>query len=166
VGALFWRQVTLRELGKNISWSIFGFIAGMFVVVRAIEETGLTAAFGKWLMHLSGGTSLGAVMVGTAGSALGTNLINNVPMAVMMTSALGSMGGAPQDIQHAFVAGTILGCNLGPNLTTVGSLATVLWLLILRQRNIDVSGLDYFKVGLVVTPIMLLAGALTIWLLL
>ena len=166
VGALFWRQVTLRELGKNISWSIFGFIAGMFVVVRAIEETGLTATFGKWLMHLSGGTSLGAVMVGTAGSALGTNLINNVPMAVVMTSALGSMGGAPQDIQHAFVAGTILGCNLGPNLTTVGSLATVLWLLILRQRNIDVSGLDYFKVGLVVTPLMLLAGALTIWLLL
>jgi len=76
------------------------------------------------------------------------------------------MRGAPQDIQHAFVAGTILGCNLAPNLTTVGSLATVLWLLILRQRNIDVSGLDYFKVGLVVTPLMLLAGALTTWLLL
>jgi arsenical pump membrane protein len=45
-------------------------------------------------------------------------------------------------------------------------LATVLWLLILRQRDVDVSGLDYFKVGVVVTPIMLLAGALTIWLLL
>ena len=48
----------------------------------------------------------------------------------------------------------------------VGSLATVLWLLILRQRNVDVTGLDYFKVGVVVTPLMLLAGALTIWLLL
>jgi arsenical pump membrane protein len=54
----------------------------------------------------------------------------------------------------------------GPNLTTVGSLATLLWLLILRQRDVDVSGLDYFKVGVVVTPLMLLAGALTIWLLL
>jgi arsenical pump membrane protein len=42
----------------------------------------------------------------------------------------------------------------------------VLWLLILRRRNIDVSGLDYFKVGVIVTPLMLLAGALTIWLLL
>lgn len=65
-----------------------------------------------------------------------------------------------------FVAATIFGCDLGPNLTTVGSLATVLWLLILRRRNIDVSGLDYFKVGILVTPLMLVAGAVTIWLLL
>jgi arsenical pump membrane protein len=42
----------------------------------------------------------------------------------------------------------------------------VLWLLILRQRDVDVSGLNYFKVGAVVTPLMLVAGALTIWLLL
>jgi Na+/H+ antiporter NhaD/arsenite permease-like protein len=42
--------------------------------------------------------------------------------------------------------------------------AAVLWLLILRQRNVEVSGLDYFRVGVVVTPLMLLAGALTIWL--
>src|SRR6266567_347567 len=64
------------------------------------------------------------------------------------------------------VAATIFGCDLGPNLTTVGSLATILWLLILRQRNLDVSGLDYFKVGIMVTPFMLVAGALAIWLLL
>jgi Na+/H+ antiporter NhaD/arsenite permease-like protein len=65
-----------------------------------------------------------------------------------------------------FIAATIFGCDLGPNLTTVGSLATILWLLILRRRNLDVSGLDYFKIGIMVTPLMLLAGALTIWLML
>jgi len=165
-GALFWRQMTLRETAKRISWSIFGFIGGMFIVVRAIEDTGLTAAFGQWLLRLSGGTSFGAVLVGTAGAALGTNLINNVPMAVVMGVALGSVQHAPVPVQHGFVAATIFGCALGPNLTTVGSLATVLWLLILRQRNVDVSGLDYAKVGVMVTPLMLLAGALTIWLLL
>ncbi|MBV9489065.1 MAG: arsenic transporter, partial [Verrucomicrobia bacterium] len=165
-GALFWKQMTLRETAKRISWSIFGFIGGMFIVVRAIEDTGLTAAFGQWLFRLSGGTPLGAVMVGTAGAALGTNLINNVPMAVLMGSALGSIQQAPASVQHGFVAATIFGCALGPNLTTVGSLATVLWLLILRQRNVDVSGLDYAKVGVLVTPLMLLAGALTTWLLL
>jgi arsenical pump membrane protein len=165
VDALFWKQTTLRETGKSISWSIFGFIAGMFIVVQAVESTGLTAQFGQLLLHLSSGTSFGAVMVGTVGSALGTNLINNVPMAVVMTSSLQSIRHAPPAVQHAFVAATIFGCNLGPNLTTVGSLATVLWLLILRQRNVDVSGLDYFKVGVVVTPLMLLVGALAIWLL-
>lgn len=162
-GALFWKQMTLRETAKRISWSIFGFIGGMVIVVRAIEATGLTAALGQWLLWLSGGTSFGAVMVGTAGAALGTNLINNVPMAVVMGSALGSIQPAPVAFQHGFVAATIFGCALGPNLTTVGSLATVLWLLILRQRNVAVSGLDYAKVGVVVTPLMLLAGALTLW---
>jgi len=166
IGALRWRQSTLRETGKRISWSIFGFIAGMSIVVRSIEDTGLTAMFGDWLLKLSGGNSFGSVMIGTAGAALGTNLINNIPMAVVMTSALGSMQHAPPAVQHGFLAATMFGCDLGPNLTTVGSLATVLWLLILRRQGIDVSGLDYFKVGVIVTPIMLLAGALTIWLLL
>lgn len=165
-GALHWKQATLWNIGKQISWSIFGFIGGMFILVQAVETTGLTAQFGQLLLRLSGGTSFGAVMIGTLGAALGTNLVNNVPMAVVMTSALHSIQHAPLTIQHGFVAATIFGCDLGPNLTTVGSLATVLWLLILRQRGLDVSGLDYFKIGIIVTPLMLLVGALAIWLLL
>ncbi len=165
-GALHWERSTLRAAGRRISWSIFGFIAGMFIVVRAIEETGLTMKLGELLLRLSGGTSFGAVMVGTFGSALGTNLINNVPMAVVMNSSLASVQYAVPAIRNGFVAATMFGCDLGPNLTTVGSLATMLWLLILRQRDVDVSGWDYFKVGVLVTPVMLFAGALTIWLLL
>ena len=165
-GALFWKQTRVQELGGHISWSIFGFIAGMFVVVRAVEDTHITTQFGQFLLHLSGGSSFGAVMVGTAGAAIGTNLINNVPMAVVLTSALQSVQHASMTTRLGFVAATIFGCDLGPNLTTVGSLATVLWLLILRRRNVDVSGLDYFKVAIVVTPLMLIAGAFTIWLLL
>lgn len=166
LGALHWKQSTLREIGKHVSWPIFGFIAGMFIIVRAVENTNLTTQFGLVLLHLSGGSSFGAVMVGTLGAALGTNLINNVPMAVVLTSALHGVQHAAPSTRLGFIAGTIFGCDLGPNITTVGSLATVLWLLILRRRNLDVSGLDYFKVGIVVTPIMLVAGALTIWLLL
>ncbi len=165
IGALHWKQTTLLSTGKQISWSIFGFIAGMFIVVQAVEGTGLTTQFGQLLLHLSGGTTFGAVMVGTLGSAIGTNLINNVPMSVVLTSSLRSIQHAPLAVQHGFIAATIFGCDLGPNLTTVGSLATVLWLLILRQRNLDVSGLDYFKIGVIVTPLMLVAGALAIWLL-
>ena len=165
IGALYWKRTSIRETGKHISWSIFGFIAGMFIIVQAVESTGLTTQFGQLLLHFSGGTSFGAVMVGTLGAALGTNVINNVPMAVVLTSSLHSTQYAPLAIQQGFIAASIFGCDLGPNLTTVGSLATVLWLLILRQRNLDVSGLDYFKVGILVTPIMLLVGALAIWLL-
>ncbi|GER90262.1 arsenic transporter [Dictyobacter vulcani] len=166
LGALAWKQITVPALGKQLSWSIFGFIAGMFIVVQSLESTGLTTQFGALLLHLSGGTPFGAVIVGTLGSALGTNLINNVPMAVVLTSSLQSIQHTPVTVQHGFIAATIFGCDLGPNLTTVGSLATVLWLLILRQRDLDVSGWDYFKIGIITTPIMLIVGALAIWLLL
>ena len=87
-------------------------------------------------------------------------------MAVVLTSALQGVQHASTTTRLGFIAATIFGCDLGPNLTTVGSLATILWLLILRRRNLEVSGLDYFKVGILVTPLMLLAGSLTIWLLL
>ncbi|MHB8596264.1 MAG: ArsB/NhaD family transporter [Ktedonobacteraceae bacterium] len=166
LGALKWRQITVRGLGGQISWSIFGFIAGMFIVVQAVEGTGLTAQFGQLLLHLSGGSSFGAVMVGTAGAALGTNIINNLPMAVVLRSSLAGVQHIAPAARLGFIAATMFGCDLGPNLTTVGSLATVLWLLILRRRNFDVSGWDYFKVGILVTPLMLIAGALLIWLLL
>lgn len=166
IGALLWKRTTVKETGKQISWSIFGFIAGMFILVQAVESTGLTDAFGRLLLQLSGGNSFGAVMIGTLGASLGTNIINNVPMAVVLNSALHSIQHAPTGVRYGFIAATIFGCDLGPNLTTVGSLATVLWLLILRQRNLDVSGIDYFKVGILVTPLMLLVGALAIWLLL
>lgn len=166
VGALYWKRITFKGIGEQVSWSIFGFIAGMFIVVRAIENTHLTTAFGQLLVHLSGGSGFGAVMIGTLGAALGTNLINNLPMAVVLTSALHGVQHLSSSAYLGFIAATMFGCDLGPNLTTVGSLATVLWLLILRRRNLDVSGLDYFKVGVLVTPLMLVAGALVIWLLL
>ena len=166
IGSLRWKQIKLKDVSKQISWSIFGFIAGMFIIVQAVENTGLTAQFGQLLLTLSGGGKFGAVMIGTLGATLGTNLINNLPMAVTLTSSLQSLAHSAPSVQLGFVAASIFGCDLGPNLTTVGSLATILWLLILRQRNLDVSGLDYFKVGILVTPLMLLGGALAIWLLL
>src|SRR5207248_10843796 len=106
-GALRWRQATLSDIAKHISWSIFGFIAGMFIVVRAVEETNLATLFGQLLLHLSGGGSFGAVMVGTAGAALGTNLINNVPMAVVLTSALQGVQHTSTTTRLGFSAATI-----------------------------------------------------------
>jgi arsenical pump membrane protein len=166
IGALRWKQTTLPNVGKQISWSIFGFIAGMFLVVQAVESTGLTTQFGQLLLHLSGNNGFGAVMIGTLGSALGTNVINNVPMAVVLNSSLQGIQHATPAVRYGFIGSAMFGCDLGPNLTTVGSLSTVLWLLILRQRNLDVSGFDYFKIGLLVTPLMLVTGALAMWLLL
>ena len=59
---------------------------------------------------------------------------------------------------------TILGADLGPNLTTVGSLATMLWLLILRRKGLDISSLEYFRLGILIVPLMIVIGSVLIWL--
>src|SRR5437763_8927706 len=75
IGALSWKQITFKAIGGQTSWSIFGFIAGMFIVVRAVEDTNLTTQFGLLLLHLSGVSSLGSVLIGTLGAAIRTNLM-------------------------------------------------------------------------------------------
>ncbi len=165
-GALRWKQLVWKDLGKEISWSIFGFIAGMFLVVQGVENVGLTAQFGRVLAGIAGSNPLSATLLGAAGAALGSNLINNLPMALVLVATIGALHGVSPAARLGLIAATIFGCDLGPNLTTVGSLATLLWLLLLRRRGMEVSSLEYFKLGVIVTPIMLLTGALAIWLML
>lgn len=170
IGGMVRGMTPPREVARAISWPIFGFIAGMVLVVRAVENVGVVQAFGAALLHLSGAAHAGAhpsltlIGVTTVGAAVGSNLINNIPMAVVMTAALRHFGTVSPQAHLALVGSTIFGCDLGPNLTTVGSLAKVFWLLLLRQRGLKVSSLDYLKVGALVTPPMLLAGGVVLWL--
>lgn len=159
--AAFYRQLEWTRLRGEISWSLFVFISGMFLVVRGVEDLGLTAAFGRALLALAGTSQLRAVLLVTGGTALGANLINNVPMALVMTSALQAVQ-VPAGTHTGLIYATILGADLGPNLTTVGSLATILWVLILRRKGLEISTVQYFKLGIAVVPVMLLVGSLLI----
>jgi arsenical pump membrane protein len=163
IGAWRDRCLDWGKIGRELSWALFVFISGMFLVVRGVENLGLTTAFGQALIAVAGNDPLRAVVLTAGGTALGANLINNVPMALVMISTLGAMG-TTSTAHPALIYATILGADLGPNLTTVGSLATMLWLLILRRRGLEVSTLEYFKLGVTVVPVMILVGALLIWL--
>jgi len=151
-----------RKLRHEISWSLLIFISGMFLLVKSIENLGLTAAFGKALLHLAGNSPLSATMLTAAGTALGSNLINNVPMTLIMISAQNAIQTTGR--HAALIYAIILGADLGPNLTTVGSLATMLWLLALRRKGVDISTLEYFKLGITVVPLMILVGSVLLWL--
>lgn len=161
-GAVRFRCLDVARLGREISWSLFLFITGLFIIVRAVENLGLTAAFGRALLQLAGVSPLQAVLVTAGGTALGANLINNVPMAMVMVSALGSI--QTNSANRALIYAAIFGADLGPNLTTVGSLATMLWLFILRRKGLEISTREYFKLGVTVVPAMILAGSILIWL--
>lgn len=154
--ALGW--MGLRELAGGISWGLFVLVIGLFVVVRGAEDAGLTSFVGGW-MSSAGSDFLGVLGV-AVGTALGSNVVNNVPMTLLvLDGARGAVEGGGPDVLYA----ALLGTNVGPNLTIVGSLATLIWLSIVRGRGVEVSALDYLKVGLIATPPILLAAVFGLW---
>ncbi|MCC7367413.1 MAG: arsenic transporter [Chloroflexi bacterium] len=149
---------SLPDLAREVPWSVLALLAGLNVVVEALVHSGVTAPATGLLGILAEPSgpagALGPAAVGL-GTALLSNAINNLPMALVTAAALHGLDPAAAD---RLVAGAIVGIDLGPNLTTVGSFATMLWLMLLRRRGIDISAWAYARVGLLVTPPALLAA--------
>jgi len=85
-----------------------------------VADLGVTTAFGQGLVRVGGGGALGTILVMTVGTVLSANVINNVPMTLLMIAKLRTLHTAASTHQ-AHVYGTILGADLGPNLTTFDS---------------------------------------------
>ena len=146
------------KLAREISWSTLILVAGLFVMVDALESQGALHLNQQWLAWAQRlGPAAGATVVGFM-IGVANNLVNNLP--------LGLIAGAT--VQAAHVTGLLtdavmIGVDLGPNLSITGSLATILWLLALRKENVDVSFWQFLKVGVIAMPIalaMALGGAI------
>lgn len=154
--------MTLREVGSTISWGIIALVIGLFLVVQGVENAGLAEAIRQAFAVAAPGDGFLQILGVTVGSTLGSNFINNVPMTVMAIGALktlvfdGTLG-------LATVYATILGTNIGPNLTTVGSLATLIWLSITRGKGMDITAKDYLKIGAISTPVILISAVVGLW---
>jgi len=148
------RRPGLAQAREHVSAGVLVYVAGLFVMVAALEQVGLTGALAHWLRDLVP-PGPPAVVAGVLAAAIGSNAVNNVPAATILLSASGGLHAAAR---VPFLAGTLLGADLGPNLTPVGSLSTMLWLVAVRRRGVEVSALDYLKLGAITTPLLLLAG--------
>ena len=151
---------TIRRFDRpldGVGWSLLVFVAAMGILVDGLSSAGITA----WLAQVVLGQvrdSPALVMVVTAfAAAVGANLVNNLPAAFVFADAVHSAGLSAASA-HAAAIGTIIGADLGPNLTPVGSVATLLWFVLLRQRGLEVSTWSYIRVGLIVTPVTILAA--------
>ena len=149
------------RLAREISWATLLLVAGLFVMVDAVESQGalkLTQQWLAWASHL--GQNVGALVVGFA-VGVANNIVNNLPLGLIA-------GGT---IQAAHTKGlmanaVLIGVDLGPNLSVTGSLATILWLLALRKdsggneggEKLDVSFWKFLKVGVVAMPVALFAA--------
>jgi arsenical pump membrane protein len=153
VRALSRRRTTVRGLVGAASPLFCLFVLALGVVVKAVVDNGLDSAARKVLPH---GSSLLALLAVAAVAAVLANLINNLP-AVLALVPLVSAGGAGP------VLAALIGVNLGPNLTYVGSLATLLWRRVLHERNEEPALGDFTRLGLAAVPATLVAATVALW---
>ncbi len=139
-------------LVKAVSWSILPLVAGLFVLVSGLARTGLLSLLRTLIADLALRAGLLAGFAAGAGIAAASNVMNNLPMA-LVASSLGAGHGI-----SAVRASLLIGVDLGPNLSVTGSLATLLWLIALRRENVRVDSLTFLKIGVLVMPPALLAA--------
>jgi arsenical pump membrane protein len=140
---------------RGVSWGVLALVAGLFVLVAALERTGLVATLARGFGVLVHRTGSADVWAEGGLVAAACNLTNNLPAGLLMGSVL-EAGHA----SHRVTAGVLVGIDLGPNFSITGSLATVLWLQALRREGHHVTGWAFLKLGLLVTiPALVLALA-------
>ena len=153
VPALVRRRVTPRQIGAALDIPFLAFVLGLGLVVQAVSIHGL----GSVVVHLvPGGTSLGALLVIAFVAAALANLVNNLPAVLLLIPAVAAAG-------PGAVLAVLIGVNTGPNLTYVGSLATLLWRRVLQQRGLDPSTREFLRLGAITVPPVLIAATLALW---
>ncbi len=138
---------------RDVSWSVLPLVAGLFVLVEALDHSGVIGHVAAWLRAESADPARAAMTAGTM-LAFGSNLVNNLPAGLIASTAV-----AQAQPPRVVVDALLIGVDLGPNLSITGSLATILWLQAIRREGLDVGFLRFLKVG-AVTMIPALAAAL------
>ena len=138
---------------REISWSVLPLVAGLFVLVEMLEQTGVVGHLADVLRAATQHGEIAAAAASGGIIAIGSNLVNNLPAGLIASSTL-MQAHSPERVVDAL----LIGVDLGPNLSITGSLATILWLNAIRREGENVSFLMFLKVGAVVMlPALVLA---------
>ena len=156
-------RISTREVLRGAPWQVVVFSLGMYLVVYGLRNAGLTDYLTALLERCAG--------YGVWGAALGTGFITAILSSVMnnmptvLVGALAIDATATQGVvREAMIYANVIGADLGPKITPIGSLATLLWLHVLAAKDIQISWGYYFRVGILLTlPILLVTlGALAV----
>ena len=153
VRSLMHRRTSVLEIVRAVNVPFLLFVLALAVVVQAVMRNGLAAGMravvpaGSGLIVLLGIAAVAAVLA---------NIVNNLPATLVMLPLVSASG-------PVAVLAVLIGVNIGPNLTYVGSLSNLLWRRVLRQYDVDASVGEYTRLGLCTTPAALVVAVLALW---
>ncbi|AGI24277.1 arsenical pump membrane protein [Pseudomonas sp. ATCC 13867] len=149
-------RISTRRVLREAPWQVVIFSLGMYLVVYGLKNAGLTDFLTHLLDRLAG-QGLWSAAIGTGLlSALLSSVMNNMPSVLIGALSI-QASDAEGLIREAMIYANVIGCDLGPKITPIGSLATLLWLHVLERKGMRVTWGYYFKVGILLTlPVLLI----------
>jgi len=144
----------------GVSWGVLPLVASLFILVEGLDHTGLIAALSGMLHAALAYSTTAATWIAGLAVGLATNLMNNLPVGLIVSSVV-----ADDQLPSQAVGAMLIGVDLGPNLSVTGSLATILWLVMLRREGLEVSAWSFLRLGILVMPPALVLSVVTVSLL-
>ena len=147
------RHTSAVEIVRAVNLPFLVFVLALGVVVQAVMRNGVSDRMGALLPS---GSGLSALLGYAALAAVLANIVNNLPATLVLVPLVASAG-------PAAVLAVLIGVNIGPNLTYVGSLSNLLWRSVLRRYDVTASVGEYTRLGLFTVPSALVASVLALW---
>jgi arsenical pump membrane protein len=153
VRSLRHRHTSVVEIVHSVNVSFLMFVLALGVVVQAVMVNGVGRAMSA---VLPSGSGLPALLAIAAVAAVLANVVNNLPATLVLLPLVAPSG-------PVAILAVLIGVNIGPNLTYVGSLSNLLWRRVLRQHNVDAGVGEYTRLGLCTVPAGLVVAVLALW---